>query len=233
MASLLGMEKEEQTLRTVIGALLGSHARGELRTRDGQLVALGTPADAERLALFEILAGYLRTCTLPRIEERVPTGVARHHCALIESYFSNYVEGTKFTIKEACDIVLNNWPVTTRPKDSHDVLGVFRLAIITPSRHNPPVCGEDFLEGLQAWHADMLKMRPEANPGQLKLKPNCAGNTKFVEPMLVRGTMKEGSRLALYVPGGVARAIYYAFLISEVHPFDDGNGRLSRLVMNA
>ena len=35
------------------------------------------------------------------------------------------------------------------------------------------------------------------------------------------------------VPEGLARAIFYAFLVSEVHPFDDGNGRLSRLVMNA
>lgn len=29
------------------------------------------------------------------------------------------------------------------------------------------------------------------------------------------------------------RGPYYLFLIAEVHPFDDGNGRLSRLVMNA
>ena len=49
----------------------------------------------------------------------------------------------------------------------------------------------------------------------------------------MRGTLKEGSRLSLSVPEGLARAIYYAFLISEIHPFDDGNGRLSRLVMNA
>jgi Fic family protein len=31
----------------------------------------------------------------------------------------------------------------------------------------------------------------------------------------------------------MARAAFYAFLVSEVHPFEDGNGRLSRLVMNA
>jgi Fic family protein len=50
---------------------------------------------------------------------------------------------------------------------------------------------------------------------------------------MVRGTLMEGSTLALSVPEGLARAIYYAFLVSEVHPFADGNGRLSRLMLNA
>ena len=27
--------------------------------------------------------------------------------------------------------------------------------------------------------------------------------------------------------------LYYAFLVSEVHPFSDGNGRIARIVMNA
>ncbi len=35
------------------------------------------------------------------------------------------------------------------------------------------------------------------------------------------------------MPEGLARAVYYAFLVSEIHPFNDENGRLSRLVMNA
>jgi fido (protein-threonine AMPylation protein) len=50
---------------------------------------------------------------------------------------------------------------------------------------------------------------------------------------MVRGTLDAGSDLAKSVPEGLARAIYYAFLVSEVHPFEDGNGRISRLVMNA
>ena len=49
----------------------------------------------------------------------------------------------------------------------------------------------------------------------------------------MRGTLLEGSLLARTIPEGLARAVYYGFVISEIHPFDDGNGRLSQLVMNA
>lgn len=35
------------------------------------------------------------------------------------------------------------------------------------------------------------------------------------------------------MPAGTARALLAMFLVSEVHPFADGNGRLARLVMNA
>jgi hypothetical protein len=228
----LGAEKALDELRSIIGALLGTHAKGELHTREGLAVARGTPVDRERTVRFEALAAYLRTEPLPRIESTV-IGVARQHFAFIESYFSNYVEGTKFDIEQARDIVMNNVIVPNRPKDSHDILGVFRLAITSPFRDSPPVAGPEFLDGLEHWHAEMLKLRPEANPGKPKLEVNYAGTTKFVEPAYVRGTLEEGSRLALSVPEGLARAVYYAFLVSEVHPFDDGNGRLSRLVMNA
>lgn len=232
VAPSLGAEKALEQLRKIIGALLGTHAKGELRTKEGLAVMRGAPIDQERINRFEALAAHLRTEPLPRIESTV-TGVARQHFAFIESYFSNYVEGTKFDIEQARDIVMNDVIVNTRPKDSHDILGVFRLAITSPFRDSPPVAGHDFLEGLERWHAEMLKMRPEANPGKPKLEANYAGNTKFVDPAYVRGTLSEGSRLALSVPEGLARAVYYAFLVSEVHPFDDGNGRLSRLVMNS
>lgn len=232
LAEALGAQKALSQLSTLIGALLGTYSKGALRTREGQAVATGTPVDGERIYRFEALARLLRTHALPRIEATV-SGLARQHFAFVESYFSNYVEGTKFDIEQARDIVMNNAIVSARPKDSHDILGVFRLAITSPFRDSPPVAGPEFIEGLERWHAEMLKMRPEANPGKPKLEINYAGGTKFVEPAYVRGTLAEGSRLALSVPEGLARAIYYAFLVSEVHPFDDGNGRLSRLVMNA
>jgi len=30
-----------------------------------------------------------------------------------------------------------------------------------------------------------------------------------------------------------ARAVFQMFVVSEVHPFDDGNGRIARIMMNA
>ncbi len=233
LAPALGTEKAFDELNRTVGLLLKTHQKGQLRTRRGQLVAQGTPVDAERMARFELLATELRTAALPTIHDVAPDGDAKIHFAFIESYFSNYVEGTKFSIEEAEGIVLRNTIVPGRPKDSHDVLGVFNLAVRPGTRDSVPAPGAAFVAGLQHRHQAMLDRRPEANPGALKTEANYAGTTQFVLPAFVRGTLQEGSRLALSVPEGLARAIYYAFLVSETHPFDDGNGRLSRLIMNA
>ncbi|MEO8818691.1 MAG: Fic family protein [Paralcaligenes sp.] len=233
LATQMEAEKSFESINGMIGALLKTHSKGALKTPAGLNIARGTPIDTERLALFDVLATALRVAVLPDIAEVAAQGDARIHFAFLESYFSNYVEGTKFSLEEAEDIVLRNKIVAQRPKDSHDILGVFELANRTETRGAVPPVGEDFVEVLSAWHAQMLARRPEANPGQLKLALNYAGTTEFVQPSDVRGTLIEGSRLAPSVPEGLARAIYYLFLIAEVHPFEDGNGRISRLVMNA
>ena len=233
LAPLMGMEKELATLQTLIGALLGTHACGKLKTKEGQLVALGKPVDKIQQERMEILAAYLRTASLPEIKDIASSGMAKIHSALIESYFSNYVEGIKFDIHEAEEIVLQDKIIPSRPKDSHDVLGVFRLALNSPTRNAPPPPGEEFFNSLKQWHEQMLQRRPEVNPGELKNQANYAGTTKFVEPAMVRETFEVCSGIALSIPEGLARAIFYGFLISDIHPFEDGNGRISRLMMNA
>lgn len=233
LAPALGAEKAFEALNETVGLLLKTHQRGQLRTRGGQRVAQGTPVDAERMARFELLATALRTAALPSIRDVAQDGDAKVHFAFIESYFSNYVEGTKFSIEEAEGIVLRNAIVPARPKDSHDVLGVFNQAMRAGTRDSVPPPEAAFIAGLQERHGVMLARRPEANPGELKTEVNYAGTTQFVLPAFVRATLQEGSKLAMSVPEGLARAIYYAFLVSETHPFDDGNGRLSRLTMNA
>lgn len=233
LAAPLSAERSFERLCALINALSGMHARAELRAWRAGPAIRSFPVETERMERFEILASALRNAALPHIEARCAPGLPRQHFAFLESYFSNYVEGTKFDIEQARDIVLFNHAAPSRSKDLHDLLGVFRLASTAPYKNSPPVAGEDFLVELQAWHAEMLRMRSEANPGKTKERSNYAGTTEFVRPENVRGTLIEGSRLALSVPEGIARALYYAFLISEIHPFEDGNGRLSRLVMNA
>ncbi len=233
LAPALGAEKAFDELNATVGLLLNTHQKGQLRTKGGQLVAQGTPVDAERMTRFELLATALRTAVLPVIPDIAPDGDAKVHWAFVESYFSNYVEGTRFSIEEAEGIVLRNTIVPDRPKDSHDVLGVFNQAVRAGTRDSVPPPEAAFVAGLQDRHRAMLERRPEARPGELKTEANYAGTTQFVLPAFVRGTLQEGSKLALSVPEGMARAIYYAFLVSETHAFDDGNGRLSRLTMNA
>lgn len=226
------LEADFDTLSKLIGALLGTYAKGTLTTRAGVLMASGTPTDAERLSRFGILADALRTIAIPDYKDQATEEPARTHAAFLESYFSNYVEGTRFSIEEAQGIALHNAIVPNRPKDSHDILGVFKLILHPHFRSSLPA-PVDILDGIKERHRLMLERRPEANPGEFKEDTNFAGQTKFVEPAYVRGTLLEAVKMASSVPEGLARAIFYAFLVSEIHPFNDGNGRLSRLLMNA
>lgn len=65
------------------------------------------------------------------------------------------------------------------------------------------------------------------------MRNNHAGETYFVDYNLVKGTLRKGFEFyqALHEP--FARAIMMLFMVSEVHPFNDGNGRISRIMMNA
>ena len=75
--------------------------------------------------------------------------------------------------------------------------------------------------------------RPEALPGEFKAEENRAGLTVFVVPDLVPGTLAEGFALYRSLESPFERAVYMMFLVTEVHPFADGNGRIARVMMNA
>ena len=79
----------------------------------------------------------------------------------------------------------------------------------------------------------LLSARPEKHPGLFKMQNNRAGNSYFVDYELVKGTLKKGFDFYMALRSPFAKAVYMLFMISEVHPFDDGNGRISRIMMNA
>ncbi len=233
LAPVLHMERSFKILDGLIGSILGTRSTHRLVTEAGKARTAPLPFDIKRAALFEHFATRLRASPLPELPTPAKSARARQNFAFLESYFSNFIEGTEFGIDEARGFVLEDRPVDTRPKDSQDVLGVFRQAVDPGWVNQTLASGEAVLEQLRARHSDQMKERPEVGPGQFKDRANRAGNTEFVAPREVRGTLVEGSRLLTGVPMGLARALLAMFVVSEVHPFNDGNGRLARLVMNA
>jgi Fic family protein len=49
----------------------------------------------------------------------------------------------------------------------------------------------------------------------------------------VAGTLRRGFDIGQELVGPFERAAYTMFLVAEVHPFEDGNGRIARIMMNA
>ncbi|MHB1446659.1 MAG: Fic family protein [Acidimicrobiales bacterium] len=74
---------------------------------------------------------------------------------------------------------------------------------------------------------------PEARPGEWKEKANRVGGRVFVDPDLVEGTLRAGWETIAALRTPMGRAMAVMFVISEVHPFADGNGRIARIMMNA
>lgn len=233
LAPHLRFEREFSILERLISGILGTNEKARLSTVAGRAYAAGLPFDSARLELFEKLAAELRSQPLVEPASQTSSAQAMTNFAFLESYFSNFIEGTEFDVNEARAIVLESRPLPSRPKDSHDILGVFRQALELGWRNQTLAAGEAVLEQIKARHADLMRERPEIFPGEFKDRENFAGSTAFVAPRLVRGTLIEASRLLAGVPSGTARGLLAMFILAEVHPFADGNGRTARLVMNA
>jgi len=156
-----------------------------------------------------------------------------HTFAFFEAYFSNFIEGTEFEVDDAYQVVFQGLQIAQRSQDRHDILNTFRVVVDTPRMSHTPATADELLVLLREHHRSILEHRPDKNPGQFKSVPNRAGSSRFVEPTLVEGTLKHAFDLYKALPHALARAIFIQVLVSEVHPFDDGNGRLCRIMMNA
>lgn len=233
VASELGMEKEFSILDNMIGALLRTRPASELTTLAALAYANGEAYDPQRLALFEDLRRALAAAVLPsRYRDHVP-GVTFYNEGFFDAYFSNYIEGTEFEIDEAIGIVFSGVIPSNRPDDAHDILGTYRVVGNYEEMLRTPSDSDTFIEILQHRHAMILDGRPEKRPGLFKEKPNQAGSSVFVVPELVLGTLKQGFDLYRSLEDPLARALFMMFMVAEIHPFDDGNGRTARAMMNA
>lgn len=232
-ANALGMADEFAALNQLFAALLGTGDAKRLGTAPARARAAQRPYDPDRVELFTRLAGELNAAVLPRVPDPALTAEGWRNRAFFEAYFSNYIEGTEFEIEEARDIVFQQRVPENRPQDAHDILGTFKLVEDGVEARRVPANYDEFIQLLQQRHATLMAARPEERPGYFKEKANRAGATHFVAPELVRGTLQQGFELARSVGDGFGRALYVMFLIAEVHPFRDGNGRVARVFLNA
>ena len=233
IAPLLGMEKELIKLNRLMSDLLGTGVTKNLQSEVARSRGLGEPLDPDRIELFEILYSELAVGTYPDFPDKNNSVKSYRNFAFFESYFSNYIEGTEFTVVEAKEIIATQTPLPARDEDSHDILGTYRIVSDKKEMSLLPADSAHFLELLRERHAVLLSARISKKPGEFKDKNNRAGNTEFVDWELVAGTLKKGFEWYGLLQHPFAKAVYIMFLISEVHPFLDGNGRVARVMMNA
>ena len=229
IAPALGADVQMAELDRLVGALLGTRD-AELRTPAARARRARMGYDPDRLALFETLRAELASQDFAvRAEPRDPERLQ----AFFEAYFSNWIEGTVFEVEEAEQIVFEGRVPAQRPADAHDIQGTFEAATDPSLRAVAAPDADAFEQFLKAAHRRVMAGRPDVQPGEYKERGNRAGMTFFVHPDLVRGTLREGFALQATLPRGLARATFAMFLVAEVHPFADGNGRVARLAMNA
>lgn len=209
------------------------YARGETsdvesKSRAFHAAQSGEPLDARRVELFTQLAMSLADHS-PKMR---PQKDGQALLPFFEAYFSNYIEGTEFTVEEAAAIALHGEMPAARPADAHDIAGTY--SIVNDAREMGLVFRtfDEFLSALKRRHASIMVGRPSNNPGQLKTRDNRAGGTTFVSHAQVLGTLAAGWERLADISDPFARAAYTMFLVSEVHPFSDGNGRAARIMMN-
>lgn len=235
LATRFDWSREQQELNQLVAAIQGEPSSYRLITDLLRSRARGKPYDSERMTLFGTIHARLaaeRFVELPK----PPTNELENR-AFWEAYFSNFIEGTKFTVEEARVIVYDREAAkaleSKRPDDAHDIRETHRLIIDADISSEVPKDASHLLELLKRRHARMMASRLNIKPGAFKETNNVFGSRVFVAPELVAETLARGWPAGRALPSATARALYVLFLIAEVHPFNDGNGRISRLGMNA
>ena len=232
IAPALNRADQQKTLDRIIGALAGTR-EADLKAPTARARARGRPYDSDRVALFERLAAALHRSSEPSRPPKPRDGTGHATQAFFEAYFSNYIEGTEFTVEEAEGIVFKGHVPQARTADAHDIMGVWRLVSDPAEMRRVPATAAELMDLLRRRHAIVMQGRPDVSPGHCKSQANRAGPTVFVAPEAVPGTLERGFAIYRDLPSAFHRAVFMHGVVAEVHPFSDGNGRLARIMMNA
>ena len=170
------------------------------------------------------------------------------------NYHSNAIEGNSLTLGETRALILCGLTASGKPMRDHiDIKGHDdAVAAIEEAVHEGDALNQAFIRNL---HRVLLKepyeMPAEAADGDRTMRPISVGQYKkmpnnvrtqtgethyFAPPEQVQSRMSDlidwhrSKEAEGEHPIVVAATFHYRFV--EIHPFDDGNGRMARLLMN-
>lgn len=242
IAPALGLGRELAIFEKICGALLGDLSddlSGDFLSKDvAARNRRNSPYDPECLGALKRLAQELAEGGLPQRPDP-HVGVDKRECiSFSEAYFSNYIEGTRFAVEKAVRIVFNGDRAEDRYKDGRDVVETYKQVVAMQLQTRAIGADEtlatgasEFIDELRSRHAALMAARPEVRPGMFKVERNMAGNHVFVSPELVIGSLVEGFAMLRDIDHPLARGLFVHALSAMVHAFDDGNGRISRILM--
>lgn len=180
LSQRLGMAVEYERLDKIVGALLSARDTKVLTSPLAMARVFGEPYDLHRYELFQILFSALNSDTFATYPENQVSDTAYRNFAFFESYFSNYIEGTEFTLEDARQIIETNLPLPSRNEDSHDVLGTFSIVSDWREMSRIPATSDELMDLLLSRHRMLLSARLEKHPGQFKMQNNRAGNSYWM-----------------------------------------------------
>jgi hypothetical protein len=232
LAAPLGMGRELERLGELVGALQPAATPPQ----DAEPAAAPVPqgaADPACIAMLEALAAWLRAQRLPRVRALPAPGPQRRHQAFVEAWFDCFDSADALPLAAARASLLGGKAEAGDGAAMRELLSVFKLAVTSPLCDTVPPFGSGFAPSLVARHALLLRLWDPAEAGRLREAALAGVPKERVVPERIVGTLAAGSTLALAVPEGLARAIFYSILLWRVHPFRRGNEAMARLLMNA
>jgi len=227
LAESLEMDRELERLEHLVDALLATPAPHAQAEPDALSAPAPSPTHAHRanparLAMLQALASRLQLQSWPWTVGGAGREPERSHHAFVEAWFDCFDSGDAQQMAEARAAILGE-VVAAASVPLRELLSVFKLAASSPLCDSVPPFGAWFAQGLRARHVLMTRLADPEGGGEFR-----AANGERIE-----GTLAAGSTLALGVPEGLARAIFYFVLLWTVQPFKHGNERLAHLLMNA
>jgi len=231
VADRLGYDKEFNRIQNIVAQITSGKIK-KLKSEFARAAAKSIPYDDK---ICERMSGLKDALLLvnPDVLKERPVENPTTCMPFWESYFSNYIEGTKFELSEAMDIVTDNNPAHKRIRESHDILSLYKIVSNELEMNKRPAAPEEFVEVLRNRHKTFMEMQYPELAGQWKEHSNSVGNTTFVKPNLVPGTLIKGFDIGSKIDNPFCRALYFHYLTVIVHPFFDGNGRVARTIMNS